>query len=219
MTRSTGSHGPTTAAAIRKVGLRLIAEHGFEAMSLRQLAAAVGLKPASLYNHFRSKQDLLFGLVHAHMRTLLDETDQALAAAEASPVERLSAFVAHHLLYHMEKKREVFVANFELRALEPQNYRAIVAMRRSYEMRLIALLDAGVAAGAFAPADTRVTAYAILAMLTGACTWYRPDGRLSKAEVVTLHTDLVLHGCVGMPAPRRRGAQNAAGELALAGPG
>jgi hypothetical protein len=38
-------------------------------------------------------------------------------------------------------------------------------------------------------------------MLTGACTWYKPEGRLTKAELVTLHTDMVLHGCIRRPRP------------------
>lgn len=196
MTRVAGSHGPTTAAAIRRAGLRLIYEHGFEAMTLRQLADAVGLRPASLYNHISTKQDLLFTLVHDHMRALLADLDVALARAGEGAGERLRAFIAHHLLYHMEKKREVFVANFELRSLEARNYRVIVGLRRRYEERLVGLLDEGTATGAFRALDTRVAAYATLAMLTGACTWYKPDGRLSKAEVVGLHTDLVLRGCL-----------------------
>jgi AcrR family transcriptional regulator len=195
MTRLAGSHGPTTAAAIRRVSLRLIHEHGFEAMSLRQLAAEVGLQPASLYNHIKTKQDLLFSLIHEHMLTLLAETDAALDGLQG-PLERLRAFIAHHLLYHLEKKHEVFAANFELRSLEPKNLRAIIALRRSYEARLIGVLDDGVAAGVLDVADTRIAAYAILAMLTGACTWYKLDGRLSKSEVVAMHTELVMRGCL-----------------------
>jgi hypothetical protein len=64
-----------------------------------------------------------------------------------------------------------------------------------YEARLIRLLEDGAAAGVLAVDDARIAAYAILAMLTGACTWYKPEGRLTKADVVALHTDLVLHGC------------------------
>jgi AcrR family transcriptional regulator len=164
-------------------------------MSLRQLAAEVGVQPASLYNHIRTKQDLLFSLVHDHMQALLAQSDAALAAAGASPGERLRAFVAHHITYHLHKKQEVFVANFELRSLTAPNYAAIVALRRVYEARLIRLLEDGAAAGVLAVDDARIAAYAILAMLTGACTWYKPEGRLTKADVVALHTDLVLHGC------------------------
>jgi AcrR family transcriptional regulator len=202
MTRVAGSHGPTTAAAIRRVGLRLIHEHGFEAMSLRRLAAEVGLQPASLYNHFTTKQDLLFSLIHDHMRTLLAQTDAALDGA-AAPLDRLRAFIANHLLYHMEKQHEVFAANFELRSLEAKHRRVIIGLRRAYETLLIALLDDGVAAGVLHLPDTHIAAYAILAMLTGACTWYKPEGRLSKAEVVAMHTKLVLHGATGAQRPQR----------------
>ena len=196
MGRTAESKGQRTAAAIRRAGLRLIYRRGFEAMSLRELAAEVGIQAASLYNHIRTKQDLLFDLVREHMETLLTQTDAALDKAPAGATERLRAFIAHHVVYHLEKKQEVFVANFELRALEPRHLATIVGMRRDYEEKLIALLDSGVAAGDFEVRDTRVTAYAILAMLTGACTWYKPEGRLTKAEVVELHAELVLRCCV-----------------------
>ena len=205
MGRIAGSSGARTAAAIRRAGLRLIYRRGFEAMSLRELASEVGVQAASLYNHIRNKQDLLFDLIREHMERLLADTREALAEAPAGAMEQLRAFIAHHITYHLEKKQEVFVANFELRALDTRHFAVIVSMRRAYEERLIAVLDLGVRTGEFEIADTRVTAYAILAMLTGACTWYKPDGRLTKAEVVALHTDMVLHGCLGH-GRRERGA-------------
>jgi AcrR family transcriptional regulator len=195
MTRTVGSHGPTTWLAIQEAGLQLISEHGFEAMSLRQLAAEVGLQSASLYNHIKTKQDLLFRLIHDHMMALLDQTDTAMSSVTGDAESKLRGFIRHHLTYHMAKKREVFIANFELRGLNKENYKTIIALRRDYEARLIAILDAGVAEGRFAFADTHVAAYAILAMLTGACTWYKPNGRLSEDDVVDLHTRMLLEGC------------------------
>ena len=67
MARTIGSHGPKTMEAIRKAGLRLIFEHGYAAMSLRQLAAEVGIQSGSLYNHISTKQELLFTLVRDHI--------------------------------------------------------------------------------------------------------------------------------------------------------
>ncbi|TPG59828.1 TetR/AcrR family transcriptional regulator [Roseomonas nepalensis] len=211
MGRIAGSSGARTAASIRRAGLRLIYRRGFEAMSLRELAAEVGIQAASLYNHIRTKQDLLFDLIREHMERLLAHTDLALAAAPAGAEDRLRAFVASHVTYHLERKHEVFVANFELRALDPRHFAAIVALRRAYEEKLVAVLDLGVARGEFRIGDTRITAYAILAMLTGACTWYKPEGRLTKQEVVALHTGLVMHGCLGLaPTEGRSGTGLAA---------
>src|SRR5215475_1095610 len=131
MARTIGSYGPKTMEAIRKAGLRLIFEHGYEAMSLRQLAAEVGIQAGSLYNHISTKQELLFDLVQDHINELLRQLELALEGKDR-PVEKLRAFVAFHVLYHMTKKREVFIANSELRSLDAKNYAAIVTLRGAW---------------------------------------------------------------------------------------
>ncbi len=193
MARTIGSHGPTTLEAIRKAGVRLIFERGYEAMSLRQLAAEVGIQAGSLYNHISTKQDLLFDLVQDHINDLLRELDLALAD-KADPVEQLRAFVAFHVTYHMTRKREVFIANSELRSLDAKNYDAVVALRGAYEQRLAQILSDGVSEGAFEVVDIQVATFAIIALLTGLCTWYRPGGRLTRDAIIAAHEKLVLSG-------------------------
>ena len=193
MARTIGSHGPTTLEAIRKAGVRLIFEQGYEAMSLRQLAAEVGIQAGSLYNHISTKQELLFELVQDHINDLLRQLDLALEG-KTDPVERLRSFVAFHVTYHMTRKREVFIANSELRSLEPKNYDAIVKLRGAYEARLAGILAEGVAEGVFEIVDVQVATFAILALLTGLCAWYRPGGRLSKEAIIATHEKLVLSG-------------------------
>ena len=189
MARTIGSHGPKTMEAIRKAGLRLIFEHGYAAMSLRQLAAEVGIQSGSLYNHI--KQELLFDLVRDHINELLRQLDRALLGKQ-QPADKLRAFTAFHVTYHMTKKREVFIANSELRSLEPKNYDEIVALRGAYEQRLAAILAEGVSEGDFEVVDIQVATFAILALLTGICTWYRPGGRLTREAIVAAHEKLVL---------------------------
>ena len=193
MARTAGSSGEKTLAAIREAGLNLIHAHGYEAMSLRQLAARIGLQPGSLYNHIETKQDLLFDLIHNHMVTLLASLEEALAGID-DPLEALEAFIAFHLTYHIERKREVFIGSSELRSLEPKRRRKIVALRRTYEDRLCAILPQGARRGLFKIDDVRVSAYAILAMLTGICTWYDGKGRIGRRKLIDIHTRLVLQG-------------------------
>ena len=199
MARTIGSHGPKTMEAIRKAGLRLIFEHGYAAMSLRQLAAEVGIQSGSLYNHISTKQELLFDLVRDHINELLRQLDRALLGKQR-PVDKLRAFTAFHVTYHMTRKREVFIANSELRSLEPKNYEAIVALRGAYEQRLAAILAEGVSEGDFEVVDIQVATFAILALLTGICTWYRPGGRLTREAIVAAHEKLVLSSVAPDPA-------------------
>ncbi|GMV63385.1 MAG: hypothetical protein AMXMBFR74_25530 [Parvibaculum sp.] len=193
MSRTAGSSGKKTLAAIREAGLDLIHERGFEAVSLRQLAARVGLQPGSLYNHIETKQDLLFDLIHNHMVTLLQSVDAELDGIE-DPLARLKAFIAFHLTYHIERKREVFIGSSELRSLDPKNRKKIVALRRAYEERLCDILERGTEKRLFKIDDIPVSAYAILAMLTGICTWYDAKGRIDRKTLIDIHTRLVLQG-------------------------
>ena len=190
MARTVGSSGPKTLAAIRKAGLDLIYRHGYEAMSLRRLAAEVGLREGSLYNHIASKQELLFSLVDDHMDQLLAAMTEAMDGITGGE-ERLRAFITFHLTYHMQRQAEVFVINSELRSLDETGLAVIVAKRDAYEEVLVGLLRE------VTDIDSRVAAKAIIAMLTGVCTWYRPGGRLSIDEIVPLYVRLVMDGVRG----------------------
>jgi AcrR family transcriptional regulator len=208
MARTIGSHGPKTMEAIRKAGLRLIFEHGYAAMSLRQLAAEVGIQSGSLYNHISTKQELLFDLVRDHINELLRQLDRALLGKQ-QPADKLRAFTAFHVTYHMTKKREVFIANSELRSLEPKNYDEIVALRGAYEQRLAAMSE-----GDFEVVDVQVATFAILALLTGICTWYRPGGRLTREAIVAAHEKLVLSSVAPDRAQTERPPPNASQRVA-----
>ena len=110
MARTVGSSGPKTLQAIHEAGLRLIHQHGYEAMSLRDLAAEVGIKQGSLYNHIENKQGLLFELVRNHLEHLIASADAALSGVTGAQA-RLRAFISFHVHYHMVRKAEVFVVN------------------------------------------------------------------------------------------------------------
>ncbi|OYX71597.1 MAG: TetR family transcriptional regulator, partial [Rhizobiales bacterium 32-66-11] len=179
MARTVGSNGARTAQAIRQAGVLLIYKHGYEAMSLRQLAAEVGLQSGSLYKYFENKQSLLFDIVRDHMEDLTARAREALDGLD-TPLDRLRAFTGFHLRYHMTRRAHVFIANMEIRSLDDAHRAVVVEMRRNYEGLLEQILREGAAQGAFRVSEPRVSTYAIISMLTGICMWYRPDGRLSQ---------------------------------------
>lgn len=189
MARKQGSHSDITGPRVREAALRLIAQHGYAAVSMRQIAGEVGVQAGALYNYTPDKQSLLFDLLHDHMAALLAELE---AAAIAGPADaQLEAFTRFHIRYHLPRRDLVFLSYMELRNLAPANFQQIEGQRRQYEDALEAILQAGVDAGQFAIRDTRVTTLALIALLTGITNWYRPDGRLSVDEVEAIYWDLV----------------------------
>ncbi|MEP9354469.1 TetR/AcrR family transcriptional regulator [Xanthobacter sp. KR7-65] len=198
MARTIGSNGARTAEAIRQAGVKLIYRHGYEAMSLRQLAGEVGLQSGSLYKYFDNKQSLLFDIVRDHMEDLLGKAEAALAGVN-DPLDRVKAFSAFHLRYHMTRMAHVFIANMEIRSLDEAHRAVVVGLRRRYEGLLETILRQGAEEGMFQVREPKVATYAIISMLTGICMWYRPGGRLSQDELVEIYTGLVVSGVTGGP--------------------
>lgn len=180
-----------TEVAIRAAAIRVFAKHGFKAASLRMLAKEVGIQAPSLYNYIKSKERLLFDLLRDVLVALLAELDTANHGA-LDPLARLRNFIGVHLDFHLDSRLEVFVGNMELRNLTKPHYKVVTGLRDEYSGRLTAIIEDGVRLGIFQAVDARVVTFAVLAMLTGVCNWYRPDGRMSKQELVRIHTDLAF---------------------------
>ncbi len=191
MARTKGSVGSETASLIRATAVRLMVERGYEAMTLRQLAEAVGIQAGSVYRYFGAKDQLLADIMIGHMETVLAHLRACLVGIE-DPAVRLDAYVDFHIRYHIEKQAEVFLATMELRSLAEEPRSRVLALRRAYQREVVAILEAGMTIGAFAPGDPKVTAFAIIGMLTSVCQWYRPGGRLGAGEIIAIHRDLVL---------------------------
>ena len=191
MARTTGSDGERTEAAIREAALKLIARHGYEAMSMRQLGEEVGVQAAALYRYFPNKEELLFTLLRDHMDGLIASWDVARPAAR-DPLGSLSAFVRNHIGFHVARRHSTHVSNLELRSLSPAKLTAILRMRNTYEKELRQILRDGAETGAFAIDDVGLTAMAIIQMITGVIVWFRPDERLSVEEVAETYHAMTM---------------------------
>ncbi len=197
MARTTGSDGGRTEAALRETALMLMARHGYEAVTMRQLAAGTGVQAAALYRYFPTKEDLLFTLMREHMEGLLAawETERP---ATADPAARLAAFVRNHIRFHVERRHSTHVSNMELRSLSRERLTVMLKLRGSYEKELRRILRDGAETGAFMVDEPALTAMAIIQMITGVIVWFRPDERLSVEEVVETYHKMTMR-LVGAP--------------------
>jgi AcrR family transcriptional regulator len=194
MARTQGSHSDITGPRVRRAALTLFARHGYAAVSMRQIASEVGVQAGALYNYTPDKQSLLFDLMKTHMDELLSSSDTESAARAAqpdSPMQALERFTRFHIRFNAARPEAVFISYMELRNLTPENFKVIEDLRRTYETMLEDILRAGVASGDLAVRDTRVSAMALISMLTGVNTWFRAGGRLGLDEVETLYWDMV----------------------------
>jgi len=177
-------------AIIRTVNL-LLAEKGFDAMTVDEVAAAVGIAKASLYKHFPSKEDLAAAAMVSVMRRA--QAFIATLPATATPLDNLRAVVRWTM--------EVKLAG-EMPSLPSQNskLRAALMANRDYMDGLMevsdvlgAWIEAAQAQGAL---NSKIPAIAILyTVYARACDpvleFLKMGGQHDDAQII----DLVMATC------------------------
>jgi AcrR family transcriptional regulator len=174
---------------IRAAALRIFAERGYHATSVRDITRACGVVPAALYNHFPSKADLLQDLIlqgHAELNTLVEHAVQTSGSA---PGQRLREVTRGLARFHAEHTALATLSNREFRALPDPHRDVIIQQRRRVRAIVEDILADGVRDGTFhlpevdgAPALT-LTAMSILNSLVHIADWYRPGRELSPRQI------------------------------------
>ncbi len=174
--------------------LELFYQQGALATTVREITQACGLTPGALYNHFASKEELLYTLVwDLHVR-LERRVESAQAECAGDPVAELCAIVRTYVDVHSHRREGSRVANREYTLLTGERLREIVAIRRRMRDRLVAVLEAGERQGYFdlGCASPTLTAIAILDMCIHISEWFRTEGPLSSAELGDRYVEMAL---------------------------
>jgi AcrR family transcriptional regulator len=190
--RQRGSHRAGTFSAIKAAGIRLIYEHGYEAMTLRMLARSVGLESGSLYYHIKDKQDFLFRLLKEIIEGNIAALDEKLAGLEDAE-SQMRALICFFVTNQWEKKEESYIINSEVRSLNEENYRVISALSSDFLERVKEIVGKGVEQGKFRVRNLTVAALAVGDILSGPARWYYPRQLLALEELIEIITELIFH--------------------------
>jgi AcrR family transcriptional regulator len=186
------ANGRATRAAVREKAIDLFYQYGYRSASLRTLAEQVGLQAGSLYNHITNKQELLFHLLKEIMEEVLERTYKRVRK-EDSPLIQLHEFVETHLEFHTTRLKEIYIGNSELRNLEPDNYKVIVAQRREYFDVIHGIVRSGVEQKLFHVGDAKTAARVIIGMLNSVSAWYKiGGGGVSQRELTDTYLTMIF---------------------------
>jgi AcrR family transcriptional regulator len=178
----------------------MVAERGYDAVSLRDVAEALGMSKGTIVHHFQSKELLLERLHFVYMRRRLDEAAAMLEQLDR-PAERLGALV-YQLMLAQRDDRDATVA-FAREISRFANDDSMVDVRRlrqQYFDQVRDVIEEGMADGSFEPADATVVTFMIFGMCNWSWTWFRVDGSLSAEHVAESYLHTVLNGIlVGRP--------------------
>ena len=184
--------------AIRAAAFAQFAERGYPVVTVRDIMKACGLTQGALYNHFKSKDELLHDIIASTQGELERQCQQAVAGAGGDPRAELAAFVRVYVIRHCRLRIEALVANREIGWLDSARVADIRRSRRAIRDIVVTVLRHGVEKGVFDPPrvdgkhDLKAMAMALLDQCTHVSMWYGPGGDLTEEQMAKLYTDMAL---------------------------
>jgi AcrR family transcriptional regulator len=174
---------------------------GYEAASMREIAADAGINIATLYFYCSTKEQLLFDVLVDAQRQLAEGLREQIEAAGDAWSSRLAAAIRVHVKFCAEKAFPTTINRVDMQRLTDEHRETYVAMRDAYEHELRDLIRGGIVAGEFRPVDPKLTTFAILGIGHSVGRWYRADGPLSPEQIAAQYVDFILAGLRAEPAP------------------
>jgi AcrR family transcriptional regulator len=188
------SKGKKTAKSLLVAARDLFVLNGYAAVSMREIALKLGINAGAIYNHFPSKQEILFRLLEDHMLDLLEQWDiLEVERSKLSDLLILRMFVNFHINFHIDKSKEVFLSYMELRSLDQRNFLKISKLRDEYESILQNILVLGKNNKNLDFDDSQITTKAILGTLSSLSHWYHQKGRLGAEDIRKIYWHLIFN--------------------------
>lgn len=184
---------------ILRVATRLLAERGYAATNLDEIAEVLDLSKASLYHYFPSKEHLIL----ACLDRIGDETNQHLSAVAGSavpPRERLHAAVRAQVLVltgDQSAGAALFIHDLGLPEAVQTRLRALV---EQHDQLFRSIIDEGIRAGELHVADPAVARLLMHGAINFIPSWYQESRRMSPERLADVVADTLLQLFGGGPA-------------------
>ena len=156
---------------------KLFREKGYSATSMRDLAEHVGVEAASLYNHIRSKAEILQEIcfkVATNFMTFIEEVE----ASDKSPIEKIEAVLRFHIRQMVENYEEVYVSDREWKHLTDPYLSNMQNQRRAYRQRMASLIESGKRSNEIRQIDAPTVVLIMLHAVSGIESWHRSKKKI-----------------------------------------
>jgi AcrR family transcriptional regulator len=178
----------------------LFADKGFLGASIADIASACEMSKSLIYHYYESKEDILFDVMHSHVKALLDAA-QTVAAQSDKPEQKLRALTRAFIqLYVGAASRQRVLLN-ELENLTTDQRKIVVGIQRNL-VRIVEEILAQIrpALSGRNPLGTPA-AMLYFGMINWMHTWLDASGRAKPARIADLTANIFLDGVIKADVP------------------
>ncbi|GIV35026.1 MAG: TetR family transcriptional regulator [Chitinophagales bacterium] len=171
----------------------LFREKGYAGTSMRDIAKVVGIEPASLYSHFKSKDDILQFICFEIAREFL-EMQEPILNSMTNPTEKLRRVIAGHVAIVMHNLEAASVFFNEWKHMREPELSRFVELRELYEDGFKRIMEEGITSGDFKNVEVHFFVRMLFSVINEVHEWYRTTGRVAPDEVGEMMSEFVLYG-------------------------
>jgi AcrR family transcriptional regulator len=188
----TEKNGSRKDVIVRKAAT-LFREKGYKAASMRDLAEAVGVEAASLYNHIKSKSELLHELVFNVANRFVLKIDE-IESEEISSLKKMEKILRFHIVEMIHQYEEVYVSDREWKHLSDPYLSNYQNQRRVYRKRLAAIIEEGIRNKEIKTIDAPTVVLIFLHAVSGIESWHRSTKKISAEELEQNMVAILIDG-------------------------
>ncbi|GAB4521382.1 MAG: TetR/AcrR family transcriptional regulator [Anaerolineae bacterium] len=184
----------------------VLRRNGYEATTMKDIAAEVNLTAASLYHHFRNKDFLVLAVLEGGLQHVIEKLEP-IVESDQTNARKLAQMIEVHVISVTENTAVGAAMVFEIRSLmntpsiQSALYDDFVAKRNDFfrqrddfENLYRRVIRAGIAAGEFREVDADIYTKMMLGAHNWVAVWYRPGRRLNGQAIAHMMADYILHG-------------------------
>ncbi len=178
---------------ITEISAHLFRNKGYNATSMRDIADAVGMEAASLYNHIKSKNDILKIIVFQIANICNEHLDYLKQTKD--PKAQMESVIRFHVKLMLNNYNHYYVMTHDWKSLDAHELTNFVLQRRHYVQSLEQFVANGIEQGIFKPITPYIAILNILSAVMGLEFWHLSKKKQSEQQ---LEEDVVLHLLSGL---------------------
>lgn len=172
---------------ILQVAAGLFRERGYSAVSMRDIASALDIKAASLYNHISGKQEIIAGLILPIAEEFTSGMEMVLKE-NTSSLEKIKKLIEQQIDITLRHSEAMATVNNDWMHLEGKSGVSFEKMRDDYEENFRSIIKEGIDKNEFNPVHPEIILFSILSTLRNLYLWHEKRGKL---DVNILKRDMV----------------------------
>lgn len=177
------------------IAAQLFKEKGYSAVTMRDMAQAMNIKAASLYNHIKSKQEILV-LIIIEIAEEFTNTMLQIVDSDETTIQKLEKVIQLHIDITLRNPDALACLNNDWMHLADKELTYFIKMREEYEKNFRTIIKQGIANNEIKNLNIEVIIFSTLSTLRTLYLWYgkkkSPNAEVLKSNMI----EVLLNGII-----------------------